>query len=527
MPALKRTLGRRPRLVGSLVGCTLALAMGLAIVGAGVGLMVREIDRGHALLFRHMENRRVETGALLDELNQRYPADCTPENRTKLRSLLFKHRMVGDIGVLDTQRQLVCSTSLGDIYPPLAPNTGGLQGQAGRYYLNAPLPLAGETVFVTLVERGRFQVALDDNTSREVKQQYSDTLWAGRGAERAQVFRGEHADLTTPQVGPDTPHLQLDTDKGVLRVSNTLPNMVKLSAQSVLPLHDVFADYWAVLLGALGLCGLLGFLAADVLTRRFRHYQSMDHRIRHLCKPDNVVCHYQPIRDLASGRTIGCEVLARLKDRQKLLYPDQFIPALVLQNLGWAFDTAVSACALRELGAALPVQTDFKIALNFFPSNLQRDRVHAHLHSALHATGRHDLQVELEVTEYNFSPEIVPELQRLKADGYLIAIDDFGTGYSNLGMVKRVAPDFLKIDKSFVFEMEDASLRSSLIPEIVAIAKAVDSKVVAEGIENAAQAAQLSALGVQYGQGYYFAKPMPLQAFLDYLAAERSAQTAP
>ena len=520
MPVLRRTLGRRPRLVGSLSGCVLALAMGLAIVLAGIGLRVREIDRGHATLFRTMENRRVEVTALLQELNSIYPADCTADNRTKLRSLLFKHRVVGDIGILDSQRQLVCSTSLGDIYPPLAPNTGGLQGEAGHYYLNAPLPLADETVFVTLVERGPFQVALDDNATRDAKLQHSDTLWAGRGVERTQVFRGEHANLTSPQVGPNTPHLQLDTHRAVLLVSNTLPNFVQLSAQSVLQLRELLADYWALLLGALGLCGLLGFLVADVVTRRCRHYQSMDYRIRHLCRPDNVVCHYQPIRDLASGRTIGCEVLARLQDRKKLVYPDQFIPALVRQNLGWAFDTAISACALRELGAALPAQTDFKIALNFFPNNLQRDRVHAHLQAVMHTTGRKDLRVELEVTEYNFSPEIVPELQRLKADGYLIAIDDFGTGYSNLGMVKRVAPDFLKIDKSFVFEMEDASLRSSLIPEIVAIAKAVDSKVVAEGIENAAQAAQLSALGVQYGQGYYFAKPMPLQAFLDYLAAE-------
>jgi sensor c-di-GMP phosphodiesterase-like protein len=216
---------------------------------------------------------------------------------------------------------------------------------------------------------------------------------------------------------------------------------------------------------------------------------------------------------------MGCEVLARLRDADRLVYPDHFIPALIADNRTWAFDAAVSTRALQELGGALPARGSFKVALNFFPQNLRRDTVEPHLRASLEALGRRDLQIELEVTEYNFSPEIVPELQRLKEDGYYIAIDDFGTGYSNLGMVKRVAPDFLKIDKSFVFEMEDASLRSSLIPEIIAIAKAVNSQVIAEGIENATQAAQLRALGVPYGQGYYFAKPMPLQAFLDYLQA--------
>ena len=245
----------------------------------------------------------------------------------------------------------------------------------------------------------------------------------------------------------------------------------------------------------------------------------MAYRIRFLCQPANVVCHYQPIVDLASGQPIGCEVLARLDDAGRLVYPDHFIPALIADNRTWAFDAAVSTRALQELGAALPARGPFKVALNFFPQNLRRDAVEQHLRASLQALDRSDLQVELEVTEYNFSPEIVPELQRLKADGYFISIDDFGTGYSNLGMVKRVAPDFLKIDKSFVFEMEDASLRSSLIPEIIAIAKAVNSQVVAEGIENAAQAAQLRAMGVPFGQGYYFAKPMPLEAFLAYLRA--------
>jgi sensor c-di-GMP phosphodiesterase-like protein len=83
-------------------------------------------------------------------------------------------------------------------------------------------------------------------------------------------------------------------------------------------------------------------------------------------------------------------------------------------------------------------------------------------------------------------------------------------------MVKKLHPDFLKIDKSFVFEMEDSSIRSSLIPEIIAIARAVNAEVIAEGVENSAQAERLTQMGVRYAQGYHFAKPMPIEEFVAY-----------
>ena len=114
------------------------------------------------------------------------------------------------------------------------------------------------------------------------------------------------------------------------------------------------------------------------------------------------------------------------------------------------------------------------------------------------------------------------QIHRFKDAGYLISVDDFGTGYSNLGSVSRTSPDFLKIDKSFVFEMEDTSVRSSLIPEIVAIAKAVNAEVIAEGVENEAQANKLHEMGARFGQGYLFARPMPIKDFVAYYLASQT-----
>ncbi|WP_394792239.1 EAL domain-containing protein [Rhodoferax sp.] len=521
--ALTRMLGRHPRAVGLVCGYGVALGMASVLLAATLELELQRIRSGHEEVVRRVLELEQDIGGLLDELNASHSTTCSNDNLVALRVLLFSHRYARAIGLLDEQRRLFCNTSQGLIVPPKPTQPGGIQTPIGLSHFWVPVDVTHGRVRATIVERGHFSVMLEPASTLEVLNKYTDAAWAGRGPERMRYFAGPRADQLDDRQSPaidQRTSQHLDWQRGVYVVNTRMPSGV-MAFQSVLLPQELYHGSVALLAGAGVFCLLLGLLVNEVVTQRSRRFESMEYRIRYLCQADKLVCHYQPIIDLASGRAVGCEVLARLRDGANLLYPDHFIPALLKQNLGWTFDAAVSRCALHELGSSLPRGAPFKVALNFFPQNLRHGLVAPHLRASLDALQRSDLQVELEVTEYNFSPEIVPELQRLKADGYLVAIDDFGTGYSNLGMVKRVAPDYLKIDKSFVYEMEDASLRSSLIPEIIAIAKAVDSLVIAEGIENAAQAAQLQALGVPFGQGYYFAKPMPLEAFLSYLAAQR------
>jgi sensor c-di-GMP phosphodiesterase-like protein len=518
LAAITRHLGRHPRLAGMVCGYSLAIALALAACALVYQSMLRDVEAGQSIVLRNMQALQSDAGSMLDHLNSNFSPECSASNLNALRSLLFDHRFIRSVQLLDAQHRVYCTTALGLLDTPEPPSQGGIHGSIGRYILNATVLLAKSRIHTTVVERGPFQVAILSDRVPESFQQYADAVWAGNAKQRTQIFKSQWAGYTDTLVTPDTPHVRLDWRKMLFLVTTTVPGVSPVSVQTVLWPQNFLKDHVLLSLGGAALCLLLAFLATDVVTRRCRHFQSMEHRVRFMCVAENVVCHYQPIIELATGRTVGCEVLARLNDGNKLLYPDEFIPALLGKQLGWVFDAAVSARGLRELGAALPPQADgFKVALNFFPQNLQHATLSPHLRQVLNEVHRQDLQVELEVTEYNFAPAIVPELQRLQADGFLISIDDFGTGYSNLGMVKKVAPDYLKIDKSFVFEMEDLTLRSSLIPEIIAIAKAVNSKVVAEGIETRGQAEQLQAMGVRYGQGYHFAKPMPLAAFVRHL----------
>ena len=165
-----------------------------------------------------------------------------------------------------------------------------------------------------------------------------------------------------------------------------------------------------------------------------------------------------------------------------------------------------------------------RVSINFLPQDLQYARLHPHLQALRERWALAHLCLSLEIVEHRIDAQIMAQLPLFRASGYVLSVDDFGTGFSNLKSVKAIRPDLLKIDKTFVFDMEADSVRSSLIPQMIDIARAVNAQVVAEGIENEQQLQMLRDLGVQFGQGYYLCRPVPLETFAAVLAQRAAAQ---
>lgn len=210
----------------------------------------------------------------------------------------------------------------------------------------------------------------------------------------------------------------------------------------------------------------------------------------------------------------------RLRDEEGLVAPNIIIPLIEKNGLHKAFDNAVLNKAVQELPLLMDKVLSFEVAFNLFPASIDYKSLSAHFSTLATTLKQREIKICFEITEYHFSESAIPALQRLRNAGFAISVDDFGTGYSNLNIVKRLSPDHLKIDRSFVYDMEDSTIRSSLIPEIVRISKAVGAMTVAEGIENIEQAKQLRDHGVDYGQGYYFGKPIPLADFIALFQAQ-------
>ena len=190
-----------------------------------------------------------------------------------------------------------------------------------------------------------------------------------------------------------------------------------------------------------------------------------------------------------------------------MLRPDEFIASIKKLDQCWKFTQDISARAHRELAEQDSLPDGFKVNLNVFPQSVASGEILRLLEQEHLRDGRFQYCLEITEDEQLTGDKVNEILLRLNKGGYRIAIDDFGTGYSNLKQIKNFHCYYLKIDRSYVIEIEDGSIRSSLVPHIVQISQDLGLEVVAEGVESTSQRNTLVEIGVRFGQGWLFGKP--------------------
>ncbi|OHX17120.1 diguanylate cyclase [Chromobacterium amazonense] len=241
--------------------------------------------------------------------------------------------------------------------------------------------------------------------------------------------------------------------------------------------------------------------------------------------------HYQPQLAADSRALQGAEVLLRWRHPQLgLVPPVRFIALAEETGLIKPIGDWVLAEACRQLaawdrqGLAVP-----RLAVNLSPRQFGQPSLPAKVAGALQAAGLPASRLELEITESMLMQnpdEAVQLLAQLKALGVWLSIDDFGTGYSSLSYLKRFPLDTLKIDQSFVDGLPDDGDNAAIAEAILAMAKKLKFHVVAEGVENEAQAAFLQGKGCHTLQGYHFSRPLPAAEFAALVAGWRQQAQA-
>ncbi len=237
------------------------------------------------------------------------------------------------------------------------------------------------------------------------------------------------------------------------------------------------------------------------------------------------VLHYQPVVHTATGRLVGAEALVRWQSPTLgLVPPVQFIPAAERSGLIVDIGQWVLEQACRQMrqwhddGAPHLV-----LAVNLSPVQFRRGNIEQIIERALAASGLPGHCLELEVTESTLvqdSDTFIQSLRRIKALGAHIAIDDFGTGYSSLSYLQRFEVDRLKIDQSFVRQLNAGPHSLALVTAIAHMARGLGLAITAEGVEDTATQAQLVALGCEQAQGYLFARPLTADAFGEFIAGQ-------
>jgi len=244
--------------------------------------------------------------------------------------------------------------------------------------------------------------------------------------------------------------------------------------------------------------------------------------LRRALEQRELLLHYQPQIDLASNRVLGAEALLRWNHPEMgLIPPARFIPVaeaggMIITIGDWVLREACRQAVLWHR-AGFP---DLVVSVNLSAIQFKRSDLQKTVLNALEESGLEPHCLELELTESIMiaDTEIVLDIvRRLKALGVKLSLDDFGTGYSSLSYLKRFPLDKLKIDQSFIRDMTSDADNAAIVRAIIQLARTLNLRTLAEGVEDESTADHLRIHHCDEAQGFYFARPMPANEFLEYL----------
>jgi EAL domain-containing protein (putative c-di-GMP-specific phosphodiesterase class I) len=251
------------------------------------------------------------------------------------------------------------------------------------------------------------------------------------------------------------------------------------------------------------------------------HYR-LEPQLRRALDKDEFVNYYQPKIEIATGRIVGVEALVRWMDPARgLVPPGEFVPAL--ETTGLIGDVAQKIMeraiadwsAWRAAGLTAP-----RIAVNVASAQLRNEDFVPALKRALQALEGDPSAISIEITEsilISNMERAIEVLQQVRALGVPVAIDDFGTGYSSLAYIVTLPIDELKIDRAFVKKITADPAYEGIVRTCVSLARGLNLKVVAEGVETEAQATKLRALECDQAQGFFYSPPVPADQLLRML----------
>jgi diguanylate cyclase (GGDEF)-like protein len=241
---------------------------------------------------------------------------------------------------------------------------------------------------------------------------------------------------------------------------------------------------------------------------------TIEHALRGALKSDEFILHYQPRVDSSTGELRGLEALIRWNHPERgLVAPLEFIPIAEQSGLIVQIGERVIEMVCRQLASwkaqALP---QIPISINVSPRQLNTGDFRIRLLRHTVTYGIDPAMLEIEITEsciIEHDQSVKHQLNSFSDLGMKLLLDDFGTGYSSLSQLQQFKMDILKVDKSFISNLRIGERGETLVSAIIAMAHALDMKVIAEGVETLDQLCMLQALSCDEIQGYFISKPMP------------------
>ena len=443
------------------------------------------------------------------------PAYCSDNILAQMRATEFQSRWLKDISYL-YQNKVLCTSRLGILNPPIRAEEFSVGDESSGTFYNANVPIINSSPSATerAVLVGNFQAFL-----RIPSTSGADFPWLKRAA---YISLHDH---------------QLQQVSGLLALSAvTIPfdkavnnwyahgnyygrSCVRKTSCTIAEVDILgYLKYNMQIFGSLIFALLLfNALATGIMLKQLHKYMSLSNQLRRGLNIKQVICHYQPIMNIDTGSFPKVEVLSRWRNEDgELVRPDIFIGQIEKNGQTSEFTQVVFEKVISELKQS-KLWGKVHFAINVYPRDLSSGFIKEIVDSKLKEHEKSLVTIEVTEQELEDINKVAEEIKQLRKRKCLVAIDDFGTGYSNFQHLEKLHVDALKIDKSFVQGIEHNSLRSKLTESIVEISKTLRLITVAEGVEQPEQLSVLRQLGVNYSQGFYHAKPMPIEGLITFL----------
>ncbi|WP_159736927.1 putative bifunctional diguanylate cyclase/phosphodiesterase [Vibrio atypicus] len=264
---------------------------------------------------------------------------------------------------------------------------------------------------------------------------------------------------------------------------------------------------------------------ADKMTHEVTDLIEINMGLHNAIKNNELVVHFQPKVNLETQNIVGAEALVRWQHpKLGLLPPFDFLEVaektdLIIEIDKWVFRKVANLVTeWKQAGINLE---NLMISVNFSARMFYKTDLAEQLQEILDETECKPEQLLLEITERDMMRDFETcsrTIEKLRARGYKIAIDDFGTGYSSLSMLKNLSADCIKLDRTFIQDVNSSKLDYEITSAILKLAQVLNLSVIAEGVETESHVDTLRKIGCRCAQGYYFARPLPVPDWLEYIA---------
>jgi sensor c-di-GMP phosphodiesterase-like protein len=528
---MKRTL--KQRVLITMVATVVAAACGLLAaywIGREIALQLTasRLSRDAILALDESAEFSRDAHAAVVAMNNARNPDCSSEDLQFLHNILYRSYLLKEIGRLHGNR-IACSTTLEHTHSVAELPTPDSIGNDGVKVYRDPPGFRLPDAPVTILQDGDSYVVLNmqiNNLRNHAPVRILTTVigpvqsqpeaQASSSAQPTQLQLTHNGDFRIGQILYSTRCSTLDIDSVCLTASLSISEALQANSGELKTL--------LVLGGLAG--GLFGFVVALL----YRRNRSLDHQLRRAIRKDKLRVEYQQIVNLASGRIVGAEALARWTDEEGFAVgPDIFVKIAEEYGLLGSITQLVVRHVLRDFAATLRARPDFRVSINVAAMDLADPRFLPMLEYALKRAEVSARSVVIEITESSTAryEEAITAILHLRQRGHSVHIDDFGTGYSSLAYLHELSVDAIKIDRSFTRSIGTEAVIAAILPQILSMANALRLQVIVEGIETRQQAVYFAATAQPIlGQGWLFGRAVTADAFHRLLAEEEIREQA-